>query len=65
MTQTSTKGKPDTNGLLPNSRRVYVAGEIYPDLRVPFREVILSPTKRSNGSSQSNEPQRIYDYSGP
>jgi phosphomethylpyrimidine synthase len=65
MTQTSTKGKPDTNGLLPNSKRVYVAGEIYPDLRVPFREVTLNPTKRANGSSQANEPLRIYDCSGP
>jgi phosphomethylpyrimidine synthase len=61
---TSTNGKPDTNELFPNSSRIYVAGEIYPSLQVPFREVRLSPTKRANGSSESNDPARIYDCSG-
>jgi phosphomethylpyrimidine synthase len=62
---TSTNGKPETNGLFPNSSRIYVAGEIYPNLRVPFREVRLSPTRRANGSSEPNDPVRIYDCSGP
>src|SRR5438552_316019 len=30
---------------LPNSRKVYVAGKLHPDLRVPFREISLAPTK--------------------
>ncbi|MEA3473143.1 MAG: phosphomethylpyrimidine synthase ThiC [Pseudomonadota bacterium] len=40
------------------SRKVYVAGELYPDIRVPFREVAVHPT--------ANEPPvTIYDSSGP
>jgi hypothetical protein len=45
VSATGTKIKPDMNKLFPNSRRIYAAGEIYSGLRVPFREVILSPTK--------------------
>src|SRR5437667_305386 len=33
----------------PNSRRVYIAGKVHPDLRVPFREISLAPTKSMNG----------------
>jgi phosphomethylpyrimidine synthase len=65
VTPARTKGKPDTNGLFPKSRRVYTIGELHSALRVPFRAVILSPTKRANGSSESNDPVRIYDCSGP
>jgi len=38
---------------------------MYSSLSVPFREVILSPTKRASGSSESNNAVRIYDCSGP
>ena len=65
MTAISTNGKPDANGPFPNSSRTYATGEIYPELRVPFREIRLSPTKRANGSSESNDPMRVYDCSGP
>ncbi len=40
------------------SRKVYVAGELYPDLRVPFREVAVHP-------SANEPPVTIYDSSGP
>jgi phosphomethylpyrimidine synthase len=50
---------------LPNSRRVYVQGQIHPDLRVPFREITLSPTKSRAGRAEINEPVRVYDCSGP
>src|SRR5438094_231515 len=50
---------------LPNSRKVYVAGKLHPDLRVPFREISLAPTKTMNGEIEVNEPVRVYDTSGP
>ena len=33
-----------TTGPLPSSRKAYVAGDQYPDLRVPVREIDLHPT---------------------
>jgi phosphomethylpyrimidine synthase len=50
---------------LPNSRKVYVAGKVHVDLRVPFREITLAPTKTMNGEIEVNEPVRVYDTSGP
>jgi phosphomethylpyrimidine synthase len=50
---------------LPNSRKVYVSGKIHPDIRVPFREISLAPTKAMNGTVDVNEPVRVYDTSGP
>jgi len=39
-------------------KKVYVSGELFPDIRVPFREVALHPT--------ANEPPvTMYDSSGP
>ena len=51
--------------VLPNSQRVYVEGELHPEVRVPFREISLAPTKDFNGNLQPNEPVRVYDTSGP
>ncbi|PYL19757.1 MAG: hypothetical protein DMF41_08765, partial [Verrucomicrobia bacterium] len=34
---------------LPNSRRIYVKGELHPEIHVPFREISLAPTKSING----------------
>ena len=50
---------------LPNSRKVYVAGKLHPQLRVPFREISLAPTKSISGEIEVNEPVRVYDTSGP
>jgi len=50
---------------LPNSKKVYVAGEIHPDIRVPFHEIDLAPTKTMSGEIEVNEPVRVYDTSGP
>src|SRR5512143_863372 len=48
---------------LPGSRKVHVAG---PDgLRVPFREIALSPTRGMRGERELNPPFRVYDTSGP
>src|SRR5205807_2571886 len=49
----------------PKSRRTYVAGVLHPDLRVPFREISLAPTKTMSGEIEVNEPVRVYDTSGP
>jgi phosphomethylpyrimidine synthase len=50
---------------LPNSRKSYVSGKIHRDIRVPFREISLAPTKSINGEIEINEPVRVYDTSGP
>ena len=50
--------------LFPASRRVYLTGS-RPDLRVPMREIALSPTHLPNGTEVPNEPVRVYDTSGP
>lgn len=47
-----------TTGPLPASRKVYVAPDAAPDLRVPVREIILSPEAK-----EPNLP--VYDTTGP
>jgi phosphomethylpyrimidine synthase len=47
----------------PASEKVYVEGS-RPDLRVPMREISLSPTTGRYGSEE-NPPLRVYDTSGP
>jgi phosphomethylpyrimidine synthase len=59
------RSKASTETPLPNSRKVYVSGKLHPDLRVPFREISLAPTKAMNGETEVNEPVRVYDTSGP
>ncbi len=49
----------------PGSKRVYVTGKIHPDVRVPMREIELTPTKSYTGAIEQNEPVRVYDCSGP
>src|SRR6266566_1359084 len=50
---------------LPKSMRVYVSGALHKDVRVPFREIALAPTKSISGKIEVNEPVRVYDTSGP
>jgi phosphomethylpyrimidine synthase len=45
-------------GERPGSRKVYQAGVLYPDIRVPFREVALH-------ESAGEPPVTLYDTSGP
>jgi len=47
----------------PNSKKVYIQGS-RPDIRVPMREISLSPTQTSNGFEE-NHPILVYDTSGP
>jgi phosphomethylpyrimidine synthase len=39
------ESSPHSSEQLPRSKRVYVAGKIHPDVRVPMREIELTPTK--------------------
>src|SRR2546423_14842691 len=50
---------------LPNSKKTYVAGKIHSDIRVPFREINLAPTKTMSGEIEANEPVHVYDTRGP
>jgi phosphomethylpyrimidine synthase len=47
------------------SAKVYVGGVRYPGLRVPMREISLSPTQHADGRVTENPPLTIYDTSGP
>lgn len=51
--------------LVPGSRRVYVSGRLHASMRVPMREIALSPTRLANGRIELNEPVRVYDCRGP
>jgi phosphomethylpyrimidine synthase len=65
MIATKDSFEPSSSEQLPNSKRVYVAGQIHPDVRVPMREIELTPTKSYTGAVEANEPVRVYDCSGP
>src|SRR5579885_273497 len=47
----------------PNSRKVYVSGTLYPEIRVPMREIALTPTRVGN-IQEENPALRVYDTSG-
>ena len=59
---TKTPKKPEssdiTTGPLPASRKIFVGGEIYKDIRVPMREISLHETA-------DEPPLVVYDTSGP
>jgi phosphomethylpyrimidine synthase len=46
----------------PASQRIYAGGD---NLRVPFREITLQPTRLPDGRVERNESVRVYDTSGP
>ena len=50
----------------PASQKVYLTGS-RPDIRVPMREIALSPTRATPGGPviSENDPVRVYDTSGP
>lgn len=58
------------NGHLPASRKTYVetngstVNQNQHNLRVPFREIALSPSKNFDGTIEENAPVRVYDTSG-
>jgi phosphomethylpyrimidine synthase len=65
MIATKDSFEPHSTDALPMSRKVFVSGQIHKDVRVPMREVELTPTKSYTGAVTPNEPVRVYDCSGP
>jgi phosphomethylpyrimidine synthase len=56
---------PLTTAPFPASRKIYVNGS-QPGVRVPMREISLTPTRPMNGSDPIvNAPVTVYDTSGP
>jgi phosphomethylpyrimidine synthase len=50
----------------PNSKKVYVAGEIHPQISVAMREILLTDTTDSRTKKKTpNQPITVYDTSGP
>ena len=61
-----------THPVSPNSKKVYIAGSIHKDIRVPFREITLTGASihsenETNGGGEPKEKESIlvYDTSGP
>ena len=52
MTQPTSSPPPITTGPLQGSHKVHLAGRLHPELRVPMREIALSPTTTGRGSEQ-------------
>jgi phosphomethylpyrimidine synthase len=65
MIATKKSFEPHSSEQMPKSKRIYVAGKQHTDVRVPMREIELTPTKGFNGQVEANEPVRVYDCSGP
>jgi len=65
MIATKDSFEPHSSEQLPNSKRVYVEGKLHPEVRVPMREIKLSPTKLNECDVTVNRPVRVYDCSGP
>ena len=48
-----------------NLKKIYVQGNIFTDIRVPMREIVLSDTKNPmTGKMEKNPPVTVYDTSG-
>ncbi len=54
-----------TRGPFPKSKKVYVPGVLHPSVRVPMREISLSPTRHAGGRVEENPALTVYDPSGP
>src|SRR6187549_3808585 len=50
MIATKDSIEPHSSAQLPASTRVYVQGELFPEVRVPMREIELSPTRTLSGA---------------
>ncbi len=67
---TNSPEKMSSEVKLPSSRKIYVEtngntqNNLNQNLRVPFREIALSPSKNFEGEMEENPPVRVYDTSG-
>jgi phosphomethylpyrimidine synthase len=68
--KTSSPEKTSSEVKLPSSRKIYAAtngntqNNLKQNLRVPFREITLSPSKNFDGELEENPAVRVYDTSG-
>ena len=71
--QSAISNKPEQSSdstRLPASRKIYVepngsaSNQNRHKLRIPFREIALSPSKDFDGNLEENAPVRVYDTSG-
>ena len=72
---TDEKVEISTDPISPNSKKVYVNGTLHPDIKVPFREISLSPSTTISGNGNENDNGHhkensessilVYDTSGP
>jgi len=68
MKKKDTAPKQDgiTRQPFPNSKKIYVSGKMYPELKVAMREIELNDTVDSMTQKRTpNEPVTVYDTSGP
>src|SRR3984957_12755332 len=65
MIATKESFEPHSSEQLPNSKKIFVAGTLHADVRVPMREIEVTPTRSYTGTVTPNEPVRVYDCSGP
>src|SRR5215510_1471937 len=65
MIATKDSFEPHSSEQLPASKKVYVAGTVHQDVRVPMREIAVSDTKSYTGAVTKNDAVRVYDCSGP
>ena len=49
----------------PKSKKVFVNGTIHTDIKVPMREITLTPTRELSGMERPNDAVVVYDTSGP
>jgi phosphomethylpyrimidine synthase len=65
----TTTERSSSDVMLPASQKIYIesnsSGTGSLSLKVPFREISLSPSKAMDGTMESNPPVRVYDASGP
>src|SRR5262245_57667272 len=57
--------EPHSSEQLPASKKIYVEGTLHKDVRVPMREIELTPTKSYTGAVTKTAPVCVYDSSGP
>src|SRR5215475_12131713 len=65
MIASKSEFEPQSSEPLPSSSKVYISGKLHPDIKVPLREITLTPPKSFNGKTETNAPVRVYDCSGP
>ncbi len=69
----TTAGLDSATAPLPASRKIFVEGKMYPDVRVPMREIAVSATPSLGKAPEADSPQvmvpnpdiTVYDTSGP